>query len=106
MLKSVIPPPGAVSESCIEFTAPVDVPVVAAANSALDASPKRTSLPSIAAPAAWGADPGPASSAQVSSAIEAPSRIAITAATAYPCRRSRTIRPKANAMANGMSRIR
>ena len=58
MLNIATPPPGAVSESCIELTAPVDVPVVAAAKSAEAASPKRISLPSIAPPASWGAVPG------------------------------------------------
>ncbi len=78
MLNSATPPPGAVNESCIELTAPVDVPVVAAPNSAEAAVPKRTSLPSIAPPASSGAVPGPAISAQVSRAIETPSRSAIT----------------------------
>ena len=107
MLNIATPPPGAVSESCIELTAPVDVPVVAAAKSAEAASPKRTSLPSIAPPAACGAGPGPAISAQVSSATDddeqqAPSRERI----ATPWRRSLTIRPKAQAIANGISSIR
>ena len=37
VFNSAIPPPGAVRESCIEFTAPVDVEVVEAANRALAA---------------------------------------------------------------------
>ena len=44
-------------ESCIEFTAPVDVAVVADANTADIGTPNRTSLPSIAAPASWSAAP-------------------------------------------------
>ena len=70
MLNIATPPPGAVNESCMELTAPVDVPVVAAPNSADAAVPKRTSLPSIAPPASSGAVPGPAISAQVSRATE------------------------------------
>ena len=88
------------------LTAPVDVPVVAAANSADAAVPNRTSLPSIAPPASDGAEPGPAISLTVSSATATPSRIAITASTARPWRRSWTMRPKARAIANGISRIR
>ena len=38
--------------SCIEFTAPVLVPVVTVANRALVSGPKRTSLPSML-PADW-----------------------------------------------------
>ena len=43
--------------SCSELTAPVEVPVVETANSADAGMPKRTSLPSIAAPAASAAVP-------------------------------------------------
>ena len=103
MLNIATPPPGAVNESCIELTAPVDVPVVAAPNSAEAASPKRVSLPSMAPPAAWGAEPGPAISAQVSSPIEIDSSSAITPPTAKPWRRSLTIRPNAHAIANGIT---
>ena len=45
-LNSGTRPPSGVSESCIVLTAPVLVPVVAVAYSALIACPKRTSLPS------------------------------------------------------------
>ena len=100
------PPPGAVNESCIELTAPVDVPVVAAPNRAEAASPKRTSLPSMAPPASWGAVPGAAISAQVSSPTAVDSSSAITPPTAKPWRRSLTIRPNAHAIAKGMSRSR
>ena len=41
------------NEEWNELTAPVDVPVVETANSAEAHSPKRVSLPSIEAPAAW-----------------------------------------------------
>ena len=57
MFRIGTPPPSGVNESCIELTAPVDVSVVAFANSAEDGTPNRTSLPSIAAPAAWSAVP-------------------------------------------------
>ena len=106
MLSIATPPPGAVNESCIELTAPVDVPVVDAPNSADAAAPNRTSLPSSAPPAAAGADPGPAISAQVSRATETPRSRAITASTAPPWRRSRTMRPKAHAIAKGITSIR
>ena len=43
-------PPRGVYESCMLFTAPVDVPVVAAANKPLAAGPKRISLPSMLPP--------------------------------------------------------
>jgi hypothetical protein len=50
MINSGIIPPSGVNESCIESTAPVEVAVVATANSAERATPKRTSLPSILPP--------------------------------------------------------
>ena len=43
-------PPSGVNESCMQFTAPVEVPVVAAANRPQPAAPKRTSLPSMLPP--------------------------------------------------------
>ena len=58
-------------ESCIELTAPVDVPVVADAKTADIGTPKRTSLPSMAAPASWSAGPAWLTSAQTSSAVTA-----------------------------------
>src|SRR4249920_2776991 len=51
-------PPKAVYESCAEFTAPVDVPVVDAANTAEPGIPNRTSLPSMFGPDATGATSG------------------------------------------------
>ena len=54
MLTIATPPPSGVKLSCIELTAPVEVSVVASANSADSGPPKRTSLPSIAAPASCG----------------------------------------------------
>ena len=53
MLKIAIPPPPGVNESWKEFTAPVEVSVVDAANSADAQMPNRCSLPSIMPPAAW-----------------------------------------------------
>src|SRR4051794_27309342 len=43
-------PPSGVNESCMQSTAPAEVPVVAAANSPQAAAPKRTSLPSMLPP--------------------------------------------------------
>ena len=43
-------PPIGVNESCMQLTAPVEVPVVAAANTPHEAAPKRTSLPSMLPP--------------------------------------------------------
>src|SRR5262244_3213876 len=51
MLNSATPPPNGVNESWNEFTAPVDVTVVDAANSDDAGMPNATFLPSIAAPA-------------------------------------------------------
>ena len=90
----------------MELTAPVDVPVVDAANRAEAASPKRVSLPSMAPPASWGAVPGAAISAQVSSPIAIDSSSAITPPMAMPWRRSLTIRPNAHAIANGITSTR
>ena len=61
-------PPSAVYESCIELTAPVEVSVVAPANSVEPKMPKRCSLPSIAPPASCGAVPWPDASSQVTTA--------------------------------------
>ena len=65
--------------SCIELTDPVDVSVVAAANSADSGSPKRTSLPSIAAPASCVAVPPARASNQVTQGDREPAAsVAIT----------------------------
>ena len=79
MLNSARPPPYAVNESCIALTAPVDVPVVAEANTADIGTPKRTSLPSMAAPASCRAGPAWLTSAQTSSPVTAAQSDAITA---------------------------
>ena len=107
MLNNVTPPPGAVSESCIELTAPVDVPVVDAAKSAEAASPKRVSLPSIAPPASPGRGPGGGHLGPGEQRDRrTPAGRAITARIAPPWRRSPTMMPKAQAIANGMTRSR
>ncbi len=82
MSKSATPPPSAVSESCALLTAPVEVRVVPEANSAVAAMPKRTSFPSIAAWAAWGAVPWCWYSKKVSRAPEATQKTVITATIA------------------------
>ena len=99
------PPPPAVNESCIELTAPVDVEVVDAANSALAAAPKRVSLPSIAAPTAWGTRPLPASSAQVSRPTAPAHSVPITARIDQPCRLSPTMIPNVRGSENGITNI-
>ena len=78
MWNSAVPPPSGVNESCAEFTAPVDVPVVEVAKSADAHSPKRVSLPSIAAPAAWVAVPAPWISKNVAEKVKAAHRVPIT----------------------------
>ena len=50
MLTSTVPPPKGVMESCEELTAPVEVPVVEAAQAPLAGMPNRTSLPSMFPP--------------------------------------------------------
>ncbi len=82
MLSITTPPPPAVNESWKELTAPVEVPVVEAANSADDGMPIRTSLPSIAAPTASGTAPRPASSKAVVAATAPIQSTAMVASTA------------------------
>src|SRR5664279_3992968 len=106
MLKIATPPPPAVNESCIELTAPVDVDVVDAANSALAAAPKRVSLPSIAAPAACGTSPGPASSAQVRKPTAPAHSTTMTARIDQPWRLSPTMIPNVRGSENGITNSR
>src|SRR5450756_59258 len=106
MLSSVTPPPSPVNESWKLFTDPVDVPVVEAANSADAAGPKRTSLPSRAAPAACGTEPSPRISAREATATAAPHRVAMTPRIARPWRLSPTRRPKVRGRLNGTTRSR
>ena len=95
--------------SCIEMTAPVDVPVVMEANSADTPAPKRTSLPS-RLPSAWstpaGNSPLPAASRCIAKTAPPTSTIAMAAKIAQPWRRSPAYRPKVNVSANGTASIR
>ncbi len=50
MFSRATPPPPGDIESCMQLTAPVEVPVVEAAHSAHEAGPNRTSLPSMFPP--------------------------------------------------------
>ena len=94
MLNSSVAPPMDVYESWNESTAPVEVPVVAVANAADCGTPKRTSVPSEAAPTAVGTVPCAAPWA-ASLTARLPTRMtAITATIAKPCRLSPTSRPK------------
>ena len=106
MLTMTVPPPAAVRESWDAFTAPVDVPVVATAKSAEAHSPKRVSLPSIAAPAACAAGECAPTSAQVVTASETDHSTPITARIARPCRRLPSIVPSVRVSATGRTRIR
>ena len=72
MLNSSRPPPTPVYDEWNESTAPVDVPVVETANRAEAHSPKRVSLPSIAAPAACRAVPEWCTSRAVTAATSVP----------------------------------
>ena len=49
LIIGLVPPIG-VNESCMQLTAPVDVPVVAAAKTPHEEAPKRISLPSMLPP--------------------------------------------------------
>jgi len=103
MFTIATPPPAAVNESCIALTAPVDVPVVDAAKSAESAGPKRTSLPSIAAPTACGTAPAARNSAAVSSPTASTHSVPMTARIARPCRASPMSRPKVRGSEKGMT---
>ena len=80
----VIPPPRAVKLSWKLLTAPVDVSVVEVANSAEAGTPKRVSLPSIAAPTALGTVPWWAISAAVVANTAPAQMTTIAARIAYP----------------------
>src|SRR4249919_1207125 len=94
MWKMASPPPSAEKEEWNELTAPVEVPVVEAANRADAASPKRVSLPSMDAPASRSAVPGCADSRIEILVTITPQRTPIAARIAYPCLWSLTIFPK------------
>jgi hypothetical protein len=79
------------------LTAPVEVPVVAAANRAEAPTPKRVSLPSMFPPA-WSTPARatiglPACSATTTVAVMAAQRTAMAANSAQPWRREPTRRP-------------
>jgi hypothetical protein len=69
------------------------------------ATPKRTSLPSIAAPTACGTVALPDSSKTLVSTTLANASTPITARMAWPCRTWPTSRPKVRGSANGISRM-
>ena len=82
MLSMRTPPPKEVNESWKEFTDPVEVSVVAAANSPESGTPNRTSLPSIAAETACGTVPFARFSKPTTRLTEASARTPMTAAIA------------------------
>ena len=96
------PPPKAEKPSCSELTAPVEVPVVEFAKSADPGMPKRTSLPSMLAPA----NDGLVASAVQITASMTPHRPAMTASRETPWRIEPTIRPKVRVSATGITRSR
>src|SRR3984885_2616606 len=82
MSNSAMPPPNGVNESWKEFTAPVDVVVVDAANNAEPGFPNATSLPSNAAWAACDAVPAPWTSKKLMPPTAASQMTAMTATSA------------------------
>src|SRR5215469_2487297 len=106
MSNRAMPPPNGVSESWKQFTAPVDVVVVDAANTEHPDVPNLVSTPSMAPCARCGARPAPWASKKLMPPTAAAHRITMTATSAYPCLLSPTIFPKARGVANGISKIR
>src|ERR1035438_10508155 len=82
MSNRAMPPPNGVNESWNEFTAPVDVTVVEAANSEEPDVPNATFLPSIAPCASWGATPAPCASKKLMPPTAASQMITMTASSA------------------------
>ncbi|CAB4909156.1 unannotated protein [freshwater metagenome] len=103
MFSNTAPPPSADILSWAELTAPVDVPVVDTANSAEAGMPKRTSLPSIIAPAAVAATPRVPDSANNVTANSVAHSVAITASSVRPCLRLPIIVPNVRVRATGIS---
>ncbi len=101
-----MPPPRPVKEEWKESTAPVEVSVVATAKIEEPPTPKRTSLPSSAPPAAWSAGPWWANSVPIIRAVKPSQMAAIVPRIAYPCRTEPTSTPKVRVSENGMTRIR
>ena len=91
--------------SCAALTAPVDVPVVAAANSPEAAGPNRISLPSMLPPATrrCAGLPGVARTPMATRRQRAIQSTNIAANTAQPWRRSLAIRPNVYGSANGIT---
>ena len=89
--------------SCSEFTAPVEVPVVDTAKSTDAGMPKRTSLPSSAAPAASAAGPFGWVSVTAATVRKAAQITPITATSTAPWRRSRTIVPNVRVRHTGIT---
>lgn len=77
-----MPPPKAVKEEWKESTAPVEVRVVATEKIEEAPTPKRVSLPSMAAPAASRAGPPWANSVHIISAVKPSQMMPIAARTA------------------------
>ena len=96
-------PPSGVNESCMELTDPFDAAVVAVAQSAELAMPKRVSLPSMLPPgciaeAAWSTPSASKRGFPACSAANAPTSrgtkiTSMAASTAQPCRLSLTMLP-------------
>ena len=82
MSNTAIPPPNGVNESWNEFTEPVDVTVVDAANSDEPGVPKATFLPSIAPWARCGASPAPCASKKLIPPTAASQMTTMTASSA------------------------
>ena len=89
MFDSGTAPPSALKLSCIELTAPVEVPVVAVAKIEDQAMPKRCSLPSIDP----SCPPAAVNSAQAARPMLVTSRVAMVAVATTPWRLLPTIRP-------------
>src|SRR5229473_2704781 len=102
MSNRAMPPPNGVSESWKQFTAPVDVTVVEAANTAQPGVPNLTSVPSAAWPANTVAVPPVAvwASKKLIPPTAAAQMTTMTASSAQPCRLSLTILPNARGVAN------
>src|ERR1700733_4944355 len=107
MSNRAMPPPNGVNESWNEFTAPVEVTVVDAANREDPGVPNLTSLPSNAPGASTTAVPGVAPLCMVSNRLMPPTAVSqmttMTATSARPCRLSLTILPNARGVANGIT---
>ena len=103
---SAVPPPTAVNESCIEFTAPVDVIVVPAAHVAASATLRRCSFPSMLGacvrPAAVSAGVVRDSAARAI-ASPLPKMMAIAANRATPWRGRPSIRPNRKGIENAIN---